>query len=428
MTAQQDIDLCLKKGLTGSAVPSIFNPVRRIIAIGDIHGDLEALYVCLKYCARVISGSLVRAPPEMESVDNFYKAVENINWIGGDTNVVLIGDSIDRGRVGAVKNKHGLTSGAVFGEEVKIFMLLNRLAVQADHAGGRVIKLLGNHELINLYYSKRRLAKFFQYNGISYDSERLHWITKPDGILRTAVEACGGRIAVKIGSWVFVHGGIVPLFLDAIKKETVRATMTAINETVTDRTVFVPGHNEASPVWNRTYSNFEIQPTPCSQLELVLNYFGQEDKMVVAHSTQPRSAENTYLLTSKISEDRVSVTYGGPPRFCQLKVRPPSGDCPVLAGITCDCLDRRGQPRLWRIDVGMSRGFDMEDNLKIPDMFSARRPQVLEILDDTTVHVIKSKYDLPRDDYPDQLKAVIKRYYRPNPWSSDCDEIFEHII
>ena len=57
--------------------PTCLNKVRRIIVIGDIHGDFKLTIDCL-ILADVID--------------------EKYNWIGGDTHVVQIGDQVDRCR------------------------------------------------------------------------------------------------------------------------------------------------------------------------------------------------------------------------------------------------------------------------------------------------------------------------------------------
>src|SRR5579863_3887269 len=90
-----------------------FEGVERIVAIGDIHGDLEVFVNLLKTA---------------KLVDN------RNNWIGGKTHLVMPGDFIDRGN-----------------NSRKVMDLLMSLEPQAQKAGGRVHALLGNHEAANLY-------------------------------------------------------------------------------------------------------------------------------------------------------------------------------------------------------------------------------------------------------------------------------------
>ncbi len=89
----------------------------RLVAIGDVHGDL---------------GGLVAILEEADLLD------AEGNWSGGDTTLIQTGDFLDRGL------------------EVRGVMdLLMRLVEQAPSAGGRVIVLMGNHEAMNLLGFRR---------------------------------------------------------------------------------------------------------------------------------------------------------------------------------------------------------------------------------------------------------------------------------
>src|SRR5690349_1911903 len=83
----------------------------RIVAVGDLHGDLTATRAALRV-AGVID--------------------PHDRWIGGTTTLVQVGDVLDRGD-----------------DEQAIIDLLERLEGEAAAAGGAVIWLLGNHELMN---------------------------------------------------------------------------------------------------------------------------------------------------------------------------------------------------------------------------------------------------------------------------------------
>lgn len=88
------------------------NPGQRIVAIGDIHGDYEALVSILK---------------KVDLVD------DDLVWQGGDAILVQTGDYTDRGY-----------------EVRQVFDLLMRLEEQAPAQGGQVHVLIGNHEAMNL--------------------------------------------------------------------------------------------------------------------------------------------------------------------------------------------------------------------------------------------------------------------------------------
>ena len=87
-------------------------PSARVVALGDVHGDFQQTVRVLKM-ARVI--------------DNQHR------WIGGDTTLVQLGDILDRGT-----------------EERELWDFFLRLRDEAPLAGGKVVQLLGNHEVLNV--------------------------------------------------------------------------------------------------------------------------------------------------------------------------------------------------------------------------------------------------------------------------------------
>ena len=63
----------------------MYPKTKRVIAIGDLHGDLRVTLIALKL-AKVIPN------------DVFPYNVQNIRWTGGSTWVIQLGDQIDRCR------------------------------------------------------------------------------------------------------------------------------------------------------------------------------------------------------------------------------------------------------------------------------------------------------------------------------------------
>lgn len=91
---------------------SIHSEVRRVVAIGDVHGDFKAAMRAIRI-AGIIN--------------------DKNEWIGGDTIFVQVGDQTDRGD-----------------SEKEIIDFLEELRPKALEAGGRVITLNGNHETKNV--------------------------------------------------------------------------------------------------------------------------------------------------------------------------------------------------------------------------------------------------------------------------------------
>ena len=119
----------------------IMPKVHRLIAIGDIHGDMRAIVRALKV-ADVIPLNI----PEDNSID-----VQNVPWTGGETVIVQLGDQIDRARPSSWCNDcidENIPNDE--GSDLKIMNLLDNLNIKARQVGGAVISILGNHELMNV--------------------------------------------------------------------------------------------------------------------------------------------------------------------------------------------------------------------------------------------------------------------------------------
>ncbi len=96
----------------GRGAPHEWNGVKRVVAVGDVHGAYENFVA-------VLEGA--------DLVD------ERLQWIGGKAHLVQTGDVLDRGP-----------------DSRKVMDLLMELEVQAEKAGGRVHALIGNHEAMNV--------------------------------------------------------------------------------------------------------------------------------------------------------------------------------------------------------------------------------------------------------------------------------------
>lgn len=93
----------------------------RVVAIGDVHGDYAALVNILQKAGL---------------------ADERLRWAGGNATLVQTGDFLDHGP-----------------QPRKVIDLLMQLEEQAGKAGGRVIVLLGDHEVMNVLGDLRDVAQ-----------------------------------------------------------------------------------------------------------------------------------------------------------------------------------------------------------------------------------------------------------------------------
>lgn len=343
---------------------NVFPSQNRVIAIGDIHGDLGALEYCLRYAAEVI--------------DHDWK------WIGQDTYVVVVGDLIDRYRPGhTYLDAAGWGIGEIEYEEIHILEKLSQLDKEAQKkGGGRVLKVLGNHEILNI------MDRDFKY-------VTPHASQMPDRAARLlkAIDRCGVYGLLQIGDWIFAHGGIVEETFAGLGKE--ENFYTRLQKDA-QRALATSSRKELGPVlesvlWDRTWS--DKTKVDCDRLTRVfgrlvpyLHSLGfsanaSQLRMVVAHSVQSGRSSG-YVPGEVIADLKDAVIFGG---RLEKKVDMPQG-------INSDC-----QGRIWRVDTGMSRSFDSATQKADCRLLWARRPQVLEILDHSEfVQVAVSKHSLPR--------------------------------
>jgi hypothetical protein len=210
---------------------------RRIVAVGDLHGDLNNAVATLAMMG-VVDGSG--------------------RWAGGDTVLVQTGDTVDRGP-----------------DSRAVLAWLRQLQAEAPAAGGAVVALLGNHEVMNLRGDLRYVAPedVAAYGG--------------DEARRAAFSATGddGRwlrtlpVSARLGDTVFVHGGILP--------ELAAGGVDALNATA-KAALDAPGKpavlDESGPLWYRGYVN-DPEPTACPTLADALRRLGAR-RMVVGHTTR----------------------------------------------------------------------------------------------------------------------------------------------
>ena len=404
-----------------------------IIACGDFHGDLQACETCLIELAQVV-----------EKNDNRYK------WIGKpNTYVVIVGDMVDRKRLNQFD---GL--GEEEDDEIKILRLVAVLDFQARRSNSRVMKCYGNHEMMNLTNDFRFATTELGKRQADYEI---------GGRARNAMAACGMYGVVKIGDWIFTHGGIGQHLAQHLKSQKEKETkyqsqddrpftnihddfvnetnkigktilkQTSFPRTEQEKILYHPsfaskrGGQQLSILWNREYGDVQESKSLCQKAKYVmkvLNFDEERTRFVVAHTHQyfrQFYKDRGYILYGSdpiVEKDR--VIYSGEGRL-----QHPSDYCGTSINYACP-IPGQNDGQIWRIDVGMSRAFDIKDvgvvkNKKVltyqeiikdpkhKDTFKKairlRRPQILMVKYKHAgrtykPRVIMSRYDLPRGWVP----------------------------
>lgn len=188
---------------------SAFFSLGREYAWGDIHGDFEALR------------ELVRLS-EVGTVDGAGGA----EWTCGEgTTVIILGDVVDRWRGPHTMrdlNMKGLARsvGEIADEEALVLRTIHALAESAEREGSRVIRLVGNHELLQMdtgtdantglatYAYQMYYSSDFARGGATAESGRRRYESFRSGPMHALVGACAPKAIVQVGSHVYCHGGL----------------------------------------------------------------------------------------------------------------------------------------------------------------------------------------------------------------------------
>jgi len=172
---------------TNDQPTSILTTPPRIIVIGDIHGDIGRLMKCM-YSNNIFN--------------------ENLQWIAQPKNTIIVqlGDQVDSASRGQGDPSWEKLS------DIEVLKMMDKLDDIAKLHGGRVLSLLGNHELMNVmglfdYVSKTSLDA----TGVEYR----HKLFTMGGQIATDILA-KRNIVLKIGKYLFCHGGLLPQHLDYV--------------------------------------------------------------------------------------------------------------------------------------------------------------------------------------------------------------------
>jgi Calcineurin-like phosphoesterase len=248
---------------------------RRLVAIGDLHGDLGGARAALRAAG---------------AID------ERDRWIGGDLVVVQTGDVLDRGD-----------------DERALLDLIAGLETEAHAAGGAFVALLGNHELMNgggdfRYVTPAGLHAFDAAAG----SPPADAAAERRG--RLAALGAGGSYARRlarhaviaiVGDTVFSHAGVLGDWVRRVDEVNQTARCWLDGQAGEPPAALT---SDDSPVWTRAAGGPDVD---CAQVAAALAALGVR-RMVVGHTVQDGGITSACDGALWRIDVGLSRRYGGP--------------------------------------------------------------------------------------------------------------------
>ncbi|MBW0511338.1 hypothetical protein O181_051053 [Austropuccinia psidii MF-1] len=284
----------------------------RIVAVGDLHGDLNHALRVLRLAGVIDSSN---------------------QWAGKKTVLVQTGDIVDRGK-----------------DTILLYELMDQLRTQARSAGGAVVSLLGNHEYMNAlgdwrYVTKEDISTFGGTENRRKIISTNGWIGKT-WIANYSVAA---RVPHPLGfphlshiasnftsfqpskepsndpflstATAFVHGGITPeyaaLGISEINQIGASFLYRALDgklpyrhlppDTPSKEAQFYAEHG---PLWERTYA-LDDEDVVCDTIDRATKLLNVK-RLVMGHTPQFEGITSRCGSKILLIDTGISSAYGGP--------------------------------------------------------------------------------------------------------------------
>jgi hypothetical protein len=234
----------------------------RVIAIGDIHADPEAATATLKM-ANLID--------------------ESGHWSGGNAILIQTGDVTDKG-----PSSRG------------VITLFTQLQKEARAAGGDVIAVLGNHEVMNIVGDWRGVR---EKDLADYDAPATRMADlRPRGVMGQWIHSA--HMVVFHEDTVFVHGGVSAQVASIGREQLATIQAKHVGQSAM-RALF----DSDGPMWYRGYLLAD-EEAACTEIKQALAQL-KARRMVMGHTTQEDGKIKTRCDGAIVGIDTGISAYAG---------------------------------------------------------------------------------------------------------------------
>lgn len=276
--------------------PRVVGETRRIVALGDIHGDYAHATAVLR------AAGLLHAHHDA--------------WAGGKTVFVSTGDTIDRGD-----------------DTIRLYQLFQRLRNESRAHGGDVIHVLGNHEMMNAMLDWRYVTPgdVASFGGMDErrDAMSLHgwlgteWMQHYQVTTHVDLLPAADMPLYPTHRASFVHGGITPTFADMGVDAMNDVGHTLLEKSLARRGPLSKAEqalwSSDGPFWFRGYAQ-DPEKAACMMAEQARSSLGVY-ALIMGHTPQftgirTRCDGRVYIIDTGLSR-----AYGGRPSALDVKSR-----------------------------------------------------------------------------------------------------------
>ncbi|KAK9694009.1 hypothetical protein K7432_013631 [Basidiobolus ranarum] len=252
---------------TVSLAPAV-SYVHRTIAIGDIHSDYKNALGVLQMAGVVNS---------------------NGDWIMGTNTLVQTGDIVDRGP-----------------DTIVLYKYFQKLRTQAAQAGGQVVNIFGNHEIMNLkgdwrYVTKEEIATFG-----GKDARKAAWNVS-SGWIGQFLQSSFNITFVQRGHTVFTHGDLHPTWAS----KGIASMNTLVHSNIAAAKYDDLLFKTQGPVWWRGFGGLEDGDNEitideaCAMVKQVMNTL-KVKRLVSGHTQQ----SSTGRILSRCNNSYLDIDVG----------------------------------------------------------------------------------------------------------------------
>ncbi|KAF9990213.1 hypothetical protein BGZ75_003104 [Mortierella antarctica] len=247
------------------------NHANRVVAVGDLHSDLPQTLAVLRL-AKVIDS--------------------DANWSGGRDTLVQTGDIVDRGP-----------------DTIAIYNLFDKLRKQAKEAGGQVVNVYGNHEVMNLGQDLRYVTEEDYASFGGREKRKQAWDVKT-GWLGKMIYDNYNITHVQNGHTVFSHGDMEP--------EWARLGVDTLNQLAreaiwTSNYHYAPIFQGSGPIWSRSQAMLEGgEEETCRRVNEVKKVLGV-NRLISGHTPQYQTGKILSICDGgyMVIDVGISRYYGG---------------------------------------------------------------------------------------------------------------------